>query len=361
MTVASSEAPGDLADRLADEDGVVRRDGDLDAFGQRLAQLVHGGADAIRDGDGVRLGLADDFDADGGLAIEARHGGRFLEGPADERDVADLRLRVELERADVGGRCNRGLGAHQQLLRRVLERARRRVDGGLSDGRDHVAEAQAACRECNLRNADLDRLGAQAIGVRRGDALHGRQPVLDDVIDEIGKLAFGQLVGRDGHADDRRGIGVGLQDLRLVFHVLGKLAGDAGDGIAHVHGGGLKIGAAGKLDRDAARAIGRRGGDAGDALHARDGAFDDGGDLGVDAFGRGAGVTGAHRHDGAVDVRQLADLDRLQRRDAGNDDEKVQHRGQDRAANEDAHPSAVILVRSGAWQFRLGGHGGALV
>ncbi len=145
-----------------------------------------------------------------------------------------------------------------------------------------------------------------------------------------------------------------FSDLRLVLHVLGKLAGDAGHGIAHVHGGGLKVGVAGKLDRDAARSIGRRGGDAGHALHARDGAFDDGGDLGVDAFGRGAGVVGAHRYDGAVDVGQLADLDRLQRGDAGDDDEKVQHRGQDGAANEYAHPSAIILVRGACGQFRLG-------
>ncbi len=119
------QAPGDLVNGLADEDGVVRGDGDLDALGQRLAQLVHGGADAVGDGDGVRLGLADDLDADGGLAVEARHGGRLLEGPADESDVADLGLRVELEGADVGGGSQRGFGAHQQLLRRVLEGAGR--------------------------------------------------------------------------------------------------------------------------------------------------------------------------------------------------------------------------------------------
>ena len=117
-----------------------------------------------------------------------------MEGPAYKGNVADLGLRIELKGADVGGGSNRGFGANQQLLRRVLEGARGRVDRGFSYCGDHVAEAQAACRERNLRNTNFNRLGAQTIGVRRGNAFHGRQPVLDDVVDEIGKLAFVQLV-----------------------------------------------------------------------------------------------------------------------------------------------------------------------
>ena len=103
-----------------------RRDGDVDAGRQRLAQLVHGGVHALGNVDGVGLRLADDVDADRRLAVEARDRRRFLEAPAHEGDVLDLGLRIDLQVADVLGRGDRRLGAHQQLLRGVLERARRR-------------------------------------------------------------------------------------------------------------------------------------------------------------------------------------------------------------------------------------------
>ena len=119
---------------------------DVDARRQRLAQLVDGGAHAFGNVDGVGLRLTDDVDADGGLAVEARHRGRLLEAPAHEGDVLHLGLRVDLQVADVLGGRNRRLGAHQQLLGGVLERARRRCDGRLADGRRQIGKADAARR-----------------------------------------------------------------------------------------------------------------------------------------------------------------------------------------------------------------------
>ena len=103
-------------------------------------------------------------------------------------------MRVDLEAADVLGRRYRRLGAHQQLLGRVLERARRRRNRRLADGRGQIGKTDTACGERRLIDAHLDGLGSQAVGICRGDALDRRQLVLDDVIDEVRQLAFGQLV-----------------------------------------------------------------------------------------------------------------------------------------------------------------------
>jgi hypothetical protein len=198
---------------------------------------------------------------------------------------------------------------------------------------------------------------AQAERRRGCDALDGGETILDDVVDEIGKLALGEFIGGDDEAHDRRRVGVGFHDGGVVAHVGGELAADAGHGVAYVHCRGFEVGLARELDRHPARAVGRVGRDRGDALHARDGAFDDGGDLGVHRLRRRALVAGAHGDDGTVDVREFADLDALQRRDAGNDDQQVEHHGEHGAADEGADPAAVV-GRHLAWLGSGRGHGG---
>ena len=112
------------------------------------------------------------------------------------------RLRIDFERADVLGRRDRRLGAHEQLLRCVLERARRRRNRGLADRGNEVVKAQTSCGERNLVDAHLDGLGSKAVRIGCSDALDGRQLVLDDVVDEVRQLAFGQLCRRDRHLHD---------------------------------------------------------------------------------------------------------------------------------------------------------------
>ena len=65
-----------------DEDGVVAGDLDRHALGQVLLQLGDGGLDAGRNVQRVGLRLADDADADAGLAVGAQRGLADIAGRA---------------------------------------------------------------------------------------------------------------------------------------------------------------------------------------------------------------------------------------------------------------------------------------
>src|SRR5690606_14545444 len=111
-----NEGEHDFADRLANEDGVVRCHGDRHILRQRLLQLVNRSLDTIRNCDRIRLRLTNDLDTDGRLAIKPRVRRRILEGPPHERHVADLRLRIDFQPRNVGRRGYWGLGADDELL-----------------------------------------------------------------------------------------------------------------------------------------------------------------------------------------------------------------------------------------------------
>ena len=65
-----------------------------------------------------------------------------------------------------------------------------------------------------------------------------------------------------------------------------------------------------------------------------DRALDHVGQFAVDGFGGGALEVGVDGDDGAVDVRQFADLDAVEGGKAGDGDQRVEHEGHHRPADE---------------------------
>ncbi len=130
-------------------------------------------------------------------------------------------------------------------------------------------------------------------------------------------LATGQL-------HHRLGIGVGLDDGE-VFQPGGQVALHPRHRIAHIVGGRDQVHAGVELDDDAQVALFAGRAHQHHARHPRRRAFQQPGDLGVQRFGRSAREIGAHRHDGPVDVGQLAHLHTQPGRHAGDHDQQVDH------------------------------------
>ncbi len=98
------------------------------------------------------------------------------------------------------------------------------------------------------------------------DAFRRQHRLGDVIVDEPAHL----VRRHGGRVDDEGEDGVvgGIQPLhdRLV-RIRRQVAGDGGDGVAHIVGGAVDIDADGELDRDGRRALGQRG--AGCARHCR--------------------------------------------------------------------------------------------
>ena len=80
----------DAGDAVANEMGLVVEGGDGDAGGQIGAELGDGGGDFVGDGDGVRVGLLEDVEEDGGLAVGGNDGVDGLRGRDDLSDVGEV-------------------------------------------------------------------------------------------------------------------------------------------------------------------------------------------------------------------------------------------------------------------------------
>ena len=77
-------------DAVAHEMGLVVEGRDGDAGGQIGAELGDGGGDFVGDGDGVRVGLLEDVEEDGGLAVGGNDGVDGLRGRDDLSDVGEV-------------------------------------------------------------------------------------------------------------------------------------------------------------------------------------------------------------------------------------------------------------------------------
>ena len=90
------------------------------------------------------LRLADDAEADAGLAVHAQRRRPVGRAEDDVGDVADPGLRVDLDGADLLGRLGAGVGAHEQRLVGVGDAAGRRVERDAGERGVEVGDGQVA-------------------------------------------------------------------------------------------------------------------------------------------------------------------------------------------------------------------------
>ncbi len=126
----------------------------------------------------------------------------------------------------------------------------------------------------------------------------------------------------NGDPHHRVGVAVGLDNARFV-RPLGQAGADAAHGIAHVVGGLVDVPACLELDNGAAAPAPALRGNGLDARHARDGAFDDLCNVGIDNLGCGAGVGGDHGDHSGIHVGQLAYGQAEERGDTEYDDHQA--------------------------------------
>jgi hypothetical protein len=139
------------------------------------------------------------------------------------------------------------------------------------------------------------------------------------------------------------GIGIGLEDHRVI-DIVGQGAADAAEGVAHVGGRDIEVRAVGKFEGDAALAGRGAGGNAGDALHAGDGAFHHGSDFAVHGFGGSAGEGGGNGEDGLLDAGQFAHFGAEQGGKAGHHDHGINDDCQDRPPHEQCGQGSAAFV-----------------
>ena len=268
---------------------------------QVVDRLMH----AFGDFERVAGGGADDAHADAAFAIGAQHG--FVRGGSQRHagHVTDGDIGAEFEVFEGFGCDHRGGCPHVDGLAAAFQIAGGHVKGHVAKGAGHVGEGQAAAGQFQLVDIDAkDRL-AVAIDLQVGHAGDRDQAVFDLIAHQLGQILRAARVRGDGDPHHRIGIGVGLDDLRLV-RVIGQVIGNPRDGIAGVVGGHVEIDAVGEFQRDAAASVAGLGRDGAHARHAAHGAFDAAGQFLIHGFRRGPREVGGHGDDGAVHIGQFA-------------------------------------------------------
>ncbi len=234
-----NERPAHLVDGAANEGRVVAGDADFDAFGQDLLHLRDGRAHAVGDFQRVRLRLADDAHADAGLAVGAQRRVARIGAERDRGDILELNPAVDEQVLEILRRGDVRRRAHDDVLRVGGQRAGRDVVGDACQRVAQIGDGQAEGRQPRLVDVDAEDLVAVAIDRHVGDARHRGKPIDHLVLDEDRHVLDGQGVGGDGEPHDRIGIGVRLDDARLVGAV-GHVVGHAAKRVADIGGGASK-------------------------------------------------------------------------------------------------------------------------
>ena len=320
--------------RAIDEDRVIAGDGQPRALRQGPGEVCDGGFHPLRDAERVGLGLAQDAEADALHAVGAQGRGAVVGAEHDGGDVAQPDVVAQQDVLEVFRRRQIGGGAHDDVLGAGFQRTGRHVERRRGQRLRDIHDRQAAAGERALVDVDAEDLLLVTVEFHVGHSFHGRDAVGDLVVDEERQVFHAERGGGDGKPHDRLRIGIRLDDARFV-DIVGKLVGDPAERIAHVVGGNGEIGGIVELEGDAAGAELRGGRDLAEAADAGDRALDDLGDLLVHGLGGGTVVIGAHGDDRLVDVRQFAHLDAEERGKAGDDEKRVEDRGQDRPAHEE--------------------------
>jgi hypothetical protein len=129
--------------------------------------------------------------------------------------------------------------------------ARRQLDIAAPERGLDVGDGQLARGEFAPVEPDADGISPGAENVDIGDAFDGAEPVGEVALDIVGDLRRRHAVAGDGDAHDRIGIGIALDDARLV-DVVRQASADPTDRVAHIVGGLVDIAAADELHRGTA-------------------------------------------------------------------------------------------------------------
>jgi hypothetical protein len=322
-----------LVNRGIDEDRIVGADLDPHAIGQHRLQGLDLGAHSLGDRHGVRLRLAQHGEADRLDVVGPDIGAVVLDAARHLCDIAELHR--------IAGNLR-----HHQLAKGLgIIDPPGKLDGEFTVERLHLAGGQldiaAAERLLDICHRDVagrhggavepDPHGVAPLSVDR-DARHAverRQPVDHEPIDEIGDLGSAHPVAGDGEPHHRIGIGVVLDDLRLL-DVVRQLLADPGDGASDIVGRLVDIAADLELDGGRAHSLARLRGDGLDAADAGDTALDDLGDVRVDGGWVGAGIFGGDGDHRGIDIGQLTQWQPQHRGDSEDNDEHAHHARQHR-------------------------------
>ena len=197
--------------------------------------------------------LADHADPEPALPVRAQDRVADVRPERHRRHVGQPRVVVEHQRPERLGRVDRRRRAHHEALVRGGQRPGRAVEGDRRQRVAHVGERQPAARQRHLVDVHPEDPVAAAVDLQVRDAGRRDQPVLDRVLDEVGQVLDRHRVRGHADADHRVGVGVGLDDARLVG-VVGQLVHHPPDRVARVRGRDVEVGRVGELDRHPAAA-----------------------------------------------------------------------------------------------------------
>ena len=230
---------------------------------------------------------------------------------------------------EVFGALDAAFQADRLLLPRHVHAAHGRGEVGRLQRLHHLSGRDAGGGE--VAGAQFDGQFA-VLRARHVDARHaadGAQLARDLVVGEVRQVRGRHPVGRERDLDDRQVVGREAPDDGLL-HLRRKVAADAGDGVADLVGGLLRVLREDELDDDLAVAVRGRAVDHVHAFKALQRLLDRVEQFALHRLGRGAGVRHAHEDDGRVDLGELVGFELQQRDDAEDDEREHRHDGDER-------------------------------
>jgi hypothetical protein len=322
-----AQRPHHLVDRGLDELRRVEVHRQRHALRQRGPDALHLGTHGPRRGQRVRLGLLDDPEPQGRPAVGAELAAQ-LHGP--DLDLGDLAephgIAAGCARDHQAGEVLRGAElparAQRELALLRLQPPRGPLGVLLLQRALDVLGGEAARGQRQAVQPDAHGEAPLPAQAHLRDALEVGEAVHEVALGVVRELEPVHPVAGEHEPEDRRGVGVGLGDLRRVG-LLGQLAERAADAVAHVVGGVVDVARELELDADGGAAVAAARGDLAHALDAGGAVLEDLRDAGLDHRGGGAGVVGVDRDHRRVDVRILAHRGRGERGQAEDHQQQV--------------------------------------
>ena len=325
----------DRVERCVDELRIVAHQTNLERGRQRLPQLRHARLDCGGERHRVHAALLAHGDGDGRLAVQHGYGRRVCARVAHFAEIADADGRTRPRRHhDVGELLRRRTRPRVRTERSRVPWSMRPPGSSRFWDRSALAmsvvvSAYAFSRSGSICTCSSRRRAAEEHDL--ADTADRFQPLLHVLFDVAGQLddRHGR---RDREQDDGVESGILLLDHRRISR-FGQVAQHRIDLRAHLLGSHVGVLREVERDRHARLALGRARAELVDARHGVDRGLDAIGDLGLDAFRRGATVDGVYRHHRDVDARVPVDAEREEGDAADYRQRGDQHRREDGAAN----------------------------
>jgi hypothetical protein len=297
------------------------------------------GANGVDDLDRVGIGLAQDRQRDGRLAVERCRRLDGLEAVLDRGHFLQpdrvAALAADDQLGKLGGIAQLPVGLQGQRLRRPLERSDRRVGIGRAQGVGQLVEADVARRQRVGLDANANSEALLAEDVDLGDAVEGRQRRRDQVLGVVVQIRQAQRRRGHGQEQHRR---VGRVDLaigRRHGHLDRQLARGAQQRRLDVDRGGVDVAALLELERHRGHAERVARADHGQPRNGLELLLELESDRGRHRLRARARKLRRDVDDRRVVARQRRHRDLVEGDRTGDDDRRVEQDRQDRAADEE--------------------------